>query len=122
LAVVRGKPIVSLPGFPVSAMIAFRAFVPHLLAKIAGALEPLDPTVRAIMKTRITGSASYRTFVRVRVTRTKGGYVAVPLKAQRSSLLTSMVNSNGIVAIPECVPAIDAGTEVTVALTGDLAR
>jgi molybdopterin biosynthesis enzyme len=59
--------------------------------------------------------------VRVKVKRMKNAYLAVPLKAQRSSLLTSMVNANGIVTIPESVSAIDAGTEVSVALTGDVA-
>ena len=121
LAVVRGKPVVSLPGFPVSAMIAFRAFVRPLLAKLVGAPEPLEPIVNATLRTRIIGSPNHRTFVRVRVKRVKDGYVAVPLRAQRASLLTSMVNANGIVIVPESVTAIDAGTEVSVALTGDLA-
>jgi molybdopterin molybdotransferase len=118
LAVVNGKPIVSLPGFPVSAMLGFRAFVRPLLARMVGASEPLEPTINAVLKEKITGLQDQRTFVRVRVKRVKDGYLAVPLKAQRSSLLTSMVDANGIVTIPESVPVIEAGTEVSVTLTG----
>jgi molybdopterin molybdotransferase len=120
LAVVGGKPIVSLPGFPVSAMLAFRTFVRPLLAKLVGAPEPLEPTIKAVLKEKITGTPNHRTFVRVSVSRVKDEYVATPLKAQRSSLLTSMVDANGVVNVPESAPVIEAGTEVSVTLTGDL--
>jgi molybdopterin molybdotransferase len=120
LAVVSGKPIVSLPGFPVSAMVAFRIFVRPLLAKLIGAPESFDPTLYAILTETISGTPGFRTFVRVMVKLVGGKYVATPLKAQRSSLLTSMVKANGIVAIPESTRSIEAGTEVSVALTGDL--
>jgi molybdopterin molybdotransferase len=119
LAVVEGKPVVSLPGFPVSAMLAFRVFVRPLLARLVGAPEPVDPTIRAVLKEKIRGMPGHRTFVRVRVSRGKDGYWAVPLKAQRSSLLTSMVDANGIVNVPESSPIIKAGVEVSVTLIGD---
>ena len=120
LAVVQGKPVVSLPGFPVSAMLAFRVFVRPLLANLVGAPEPVEPTVRAVLKEKIAGIPGHRTFVRVRVSRGKDGYSAVPLKAQRSSLLTSMVDANGIVNVLESSSIIKAGAEVTVTLTGDI--
>ena len=120
LAVVRGKPIVSLPGFPVSAMIAFRTFVPALVAKLSGAPALIEPTVRAVLKRRVRGIEGSRTFVRVKVRKLRGGYVAVPLEAQRSSVLTSMVNANGIVEVPEDIGSIRKGAEVSVMLTGDV--
>jgi len=121
VAVVKGKPVVSLPGFPVSAMLAFRVFVRPLLAKMVGAPELVEPTVKAVLKESVGGTAGSRTFVRVRVKRVGDGYVAFPLAAQRSSLLTSMVDANGIVTLPESVPLLEAGTEVSVTLTGSLA-
>lgn len=121
VAVVKGKPIVSLPGFPVSAMLAFRVFVRPLLAKLVGAPELPEPTVKAILKERVAGTPGSRTFVRVRVKKVGDGYVAVPLKAQRSSILTSMVDANGIVTLSESASSIEAGSEVSVTLTGNLA-
>lgn len=118
VAVVRGKPMVSLPGFPVSAILAFRAFVRPLLARLVGAAELPEPTVKAVLKERVFGTQGSRTFVRVRVKKLRDGYVAVPLKAQRSSLLTSMVGANGIVTLPESAALVEAGTEVSVTLTG----
>jgi molybdenum cofactor synthesis domain-containing protein len=120
LAVVKGKPVISLPGFPVSAMIAFRTFVRPLLAILGGAPEPVEPTIRAVLKEAITGFPAHRTFVRVRVRKVKTGYEAAPLKAQRSSQLSSMVGANGIVTVSEEAQPIKAGTVVTVTLTGDI--
>jgi len=121
VAVVKRKPVVSLPGFPVSAMLAFRVFVRPLLAKLVGAPEFPEPTVKAVLKERVSGMPGNRTFVRVRVKRVGDGYVAVPLKAQRSSILTSMVDANGIITLPESTRSFGADTEVSVTLTGNLA-
>jgi molybdopterin biosynthesis enzyme len=74
-----------------------------------------------VLKEGVRGTRGVRTFVRVRVKRVGDGYQAVPLKAQRSSILTSMVDANGIVTLSESAPVIEAGTEVSVTLTGDLA-
>jgi len=120
LAVVNRKPIVSLPGFPVSAIVAFKTFVRPLLAKLSGFPMPVERTIRAVLKERVSGAPNLRTFVRVRVEKVPEGFLAWPLKVQRSSLLTSMVDANGIVTIPESVGFIEAGEEVNVSLTGDI--
>jgi molybdopterin molybdotransferase len=120
LAVVNHKPIVSLPGFPVSAIVAFKIFVLPLLAKLSGFPMPVERSIRAVLKERIRGAPNLRTFVRVKVEKVQTGFLAWPLKVQRSSLLTSMVDANGIVTIPESVGAIEAGQEVDVSLTGDI--
>jgi len=120
LAIIKDKPVVSLPGFPVSAMIAFRVFVRPLIAKLSGFPDVPDPTVRAVLKERISGGAGLRTFVRVAVRRVQGRFVAEPLRVQRSSVLTSMINANGIVTIPESDIAYEAGTEVEVSLIGEV--
>ncbi len=120
LAVVNRKPIVSLPGFPVSAIVAFKTFVRPLLAKLSGFPMPDERTIRAVLKERVSGAPNIRTFVRVKVEKVQAGFLARPLKVQRSSLLTSMVDANGIVTIPESVGFIEAGEEVNVSLTGDI--
>ncbi len=120
LAVINGKPIVSLPGFPVSAIVAFKTFVPRLLTKMTGSPIPIESSIRAVLKERISGAPNLRTFVRVKVERGQTGFLAEPLKVQRSSVLASMVDANGIVTIPESVRAIEAGEEVEVILVGDV--
>ena len=120
LAVVNRKPIVSLPGFPVSAIVAFKTFVRPLLAQLSGFPMPVERSIRAVLKERISGAPNLRTFVRVKVEKGQSGFLASPLKVQRSSVLTSMVDANGIVTIPESVGSIEAGEEVDVSLTRDI--
>ena len=81
---------------------------------------PVERSVRAVLKERISGAPNLRTFVRVKVEKVEAGFLVCPLKVQRSSSLTSMVDANGIVTIPESVRAIEAGEEVDVSLTGDV--
>jgi molybdopterin molybdotransferase len=120
LAVVRGKPVVSLPGFPVSALVAFRIFVRPLIARLSGLPQAADPTVKAVLSSRISGGRGWRTFVRVAVRREQTGLIAEPLRSQKSSALTSMVNANGIVTIPESQGGYEAGQEVDVSLVGEI--
>lgn len=120
LAVVNGKPVLSFPGFPVSAIFAFRVFARPLIARMMGVREPVEPAVNAVLTDRVSGAPGYRTFVRVAVTRTENGFLAEPLKLQRSSVLMSMVGANGIVTIPEEVNAFEAGQTIDVELIGQV--
>jgi molybdenum cofactor synthesis domain-containing protein len=121
LAVVNGKPVLSLPGFPVSAIIAFRVFGRPLIARLRGSEDPIEPVVKAKLKERVSGPKGYRTFIRVKLSRTPEGLVAEPLKLQRSSVLMSMVEANGIVMIPEEIAGFDAGQQVDVIVIGEIA-
>lgn len=120
LAVVKGKPLLSLPGFPTSAMFAFRVFARPLVARMLGIRELVEPTVKATLHEKITGTLGLRTFVRVRVRKGADGFEAEPLKLQRASALMSMVGANGIVTVPEDAGAIEAGQSVDVTLIGDV--
>lgn len=120
LAVVNGKPVLSFPGFPVSAIFAFRVFARPLIARMMGVREQVEPTVKAVLSDRISGAPGYRTFVRVAVKKTENGFVAEPLKLQRASVLMSMVGANGIVTILEDVIAFEAGQTIDVALLGQV--
>ena len=120
LAVVNGKPVFSLPGFPVSAFFAFRTFVRPIIAKMLGVKELFESTANAVLSETITGAPGNRTYVRVIIKRSDQGLVAEPLKLQRSSVLMSMVRANGIVVIPEEVTAIERGETVTVMLIGEI--
>lgn len=122
LAIVKGKPILSFPGFPVSAMFAFRMVGRPLIARLLATQEALEPCVKAVLKERITGAKGYRTFVRVLLSRQRDGLVVAPLKSQRSSELMSMVSANGIVTIPESIDAYEAGDVVDVTVIGEIPR
>jgi len=120
LALVNGKPVFSLPGFPVSAIFAFRTFVRPIIAKMLGVKELFESTANAVLSETITGIPGNLTYVRVVVRQNGQGLIAEPFKLQRSSVLMSMVRANGIVTIPEEVTAIERGETVKVTLIGEI--
>ena len=115
LAVVNGKPVISLPGFPVSAMLAFSTFAQPLILKMLGTLPDPEAYVKALATKRIVGISGFRAFVRVQVREEQGRLVAEPLRSG-SSILTSLTRANGLVVVPENVEGFDEGAEVEVRL------
>ena len=116
LAVVNGKPVVSLPGLPVSAMFAFSTFVQPLILKMLGAEPDPQAKIRARTTKRIVGVPGFRTFIRVRVKEEDGKLVAEPLRTPGSGVLTTLTRANGIVVVPENVEGFDEGAEIEVQL------
>jgi len=116
LAVVEGKPIVSLPGLPVSAMFAFSTFVQPLILRMLGTEPDPQPKVKARITKRIVGVPGFRTFVRVLVREEEGKLHAEPLRTPGSGILTTLTRANGIVVVPENIEGFDEEAEVEVQL------
>jgi molybdenum cofactor synthesis domain-containing protein len=121
IAVINNKPILSLPGFPISTIFAFRVFGRPMIARLLGTEMLPDPVVKAVLSERITNSPGFTTFVRVRLRRVDHGLVAEPLKVQRSSVTMSIIAANGIITLPEEVHAIEAGQEIEAEVIGEIA-
>lgn len=116
LAVVDGKPVVSLPGFPVSAYVAFLELVQPLINFMLGTNPMPRPVVKAKLSKSIRGEFGTRVFARVLVTTTGAGYVAEPVKASSAAILNSLVQANGFVVVSEDVEGYEEGQEVDVEL------
>jgi molybdenum cofactor synthesis domain-containing protein len=116
LAIVQGRPIVSLPGHPVAAIIGFRVFALPLIRRMLGSTQDFGTMVKARLTRRIQSSFGMRTFVRVLVKKSSDGYVAEPVRTSGSSILSSMTKSNGVLAIADEREGIEAGEMVDVEL------
>ena len=115
LAIVSGKPVIGLPGYPVAAYLAYQCFAAPVLARLAGLPPPKPKTVRAIMKSPLKSSPALREYVRVTLKREGEKLMASPLKRGAGSVL-SLVRADGFCVLDQGLEGADAGQEVEIAL------
>ena len=117
-AVVKGKLVAMLSGFPVASVVGYEVFVkPAILKMVGGAEEPL-PRVRAVLTRRVTTPINVRSFVRVRLCRKGDKTYAEPLAVTGSGILSTLTRGNGLLVIPENREGYDEGDEVEVTALG----
>ena len=97
LGVANGKPVIVLPGYPVSAFFAFYTFGRPLLYKILRTGGP--PAARQVAKltSNVKLHIGMTTFVRVKILRGRGCFFAEPVSATGASLLSTLAYCDGIV-------------------------
>ena len=123
LAIVNGKPVIGLPGYPVSAYLAFENFVTPVLRRLSGewisaVVEPKN-MVKAVISRRMVSSLKHREYVRVKVGKVGGKLVAAPL-ARGAGAAMSLVRADGFCIIPQNSEGYEAGETVEVELYKDL--
>jgi len=116
LAVVNGKPVISLPGYPVSAYLAFVEFVKPLVAHMVRSDFLPEPVIKARLNRRIAGILGSRTYVRVRITLRNEEFTAEPVRTSGAGILSSLVQANGFIIIPENAEGYEEGQAVNVQL------
>ncbi|MDY0042611.1 MAG: molybdopterin biosynthesis protein, partial [Desulforhabdus sp.] len=115
LGMVKGKPVVGIPGYPVSAILAFEQFVRPLLLSIQGVPSQPFPQVEATLGRKMPSRLGLEEFVRVILGRVKGELVAMPLQ-RGAGVITSLTRADGILQVPQECEGYDAGEKVRVRL------
>ena len=115
-AVAKGKALIGLPGFPVSAMIAFTALVKPLILQLQG-LKQTDsgPEVTGKIAFRIETGRGARYYIPVNLVESQDGYAAYPLFGG-SGAISTLSLADGYVQVPEKKEFVDEGEEVQVRL------
>jgi len=111
---IKGKPLLGLPGNPVSSMITFELFARPAILKMMGKKSLTKPIVEAVIEGPIVNSDGRRIFARAVVEKRGGQYFARLTGPQGSGILTSMSRANGLVVVPEDKPRVEAGDVVQV--------
>ena len=114
LGVINGKPVVCLPGFPVSAFIAYCLFVKPLIFKMLGIKREYQMTVKGKLSRRLPGRLGRRVFVRVKLKTRDGDIIVEPLKTSGAGILSSLCKADGILIIPENLEGFEKGFDVDV--------
>ncbi|HLN09842.1 MAG TPA: molybdopterin biosynthesis protein [Xanthobacteraceae bacterium] len=118
LAVVEGKPIVVLPGFPTSAIFTFHAFVAPVIRAFAGLPAEAERTVEATIPVRIASELGRQEFVLVALIEGDDGPIAFPT-GKGSGAVTAFSQADGFVQVDALATVVDAGTPAKVTLLGD---
>ncbi|MCB9150552.1 MAG: molybdopterin biosynthesis protein [Caldilineaceae bacterium] len=121
LGTARGKALVGIPGYPVSAAMTFERIVTPLLYLWQGIEPPSLPRITATLTRKTLSPLGEDEFMRVTVGRVGERVVATPLGGG-AGVLMSLVKADGIVNIPRFSEGHNAGDAVTVALLHPPAR
>jgi molybdopterin molybdotransferase len=111
---IEGKPFFGLPGNPVSVFVSFEVFIRPALRKMMGRRQLFRPEVTARLEADVNGPRGKTQFARVRVRRTKEGWVATPTGGRGSNLISTVSRANALAIVPPGVEAAPAGSEVRV--------
>ena len=112
---VAEKPVFGIPGYPVSAIIAFEQFVQPLLHAWLGQPTPQRETVEVQPTKKIASKLGVEEFLRVKLGEVNGQIVATPLP-RGAGTITSITEADGIIRIPNHVEGINENENVSAEL------
>jgi putative molybdopterin biosynthesis protein len=105
IGTVRGKPVFGMPGYPVSAIIAFEQFVRPILKRMLGQPDPPVQTIEVAPTRKIASKLGVEEFLRVKLGQVGNRIVATPLP-RGAGCITSITEADGIIRIPNHIEGI----------------
>lgn len=121
LGKIDGKPVIGIPGFPVSAYIIMEKIVKQLVLSLQGVIHKQNIVVDSVLSRRVMSSLKYLEFVRVKLGLVGDKLIATPLTRGAGATM-SLVKADGILEIPQSVEGIEGGSIVKVELLKDQAE
>lgn len=109
-----GKPVVCLPGNPVSTSVTFLQFVRPVLDALEGATGSSTLRGRARLEHELTKKDGKRHFSRGVAVWTDGAWSVRVTGPQSSGMLSSLIEANCLIVVPESTERLDAGDEVEI--------
>jgi putative molybdopterin biosynthesis protein len=121
LGLAQGKPVLGIPGYPVSAVVTSELVVQPLLYTWLGLAPPRRPRITATMTRKVLSPLGLDEYLRVKLGKVGQRYVAAPLQ-RGAGIVMSLVRADGVVLIPRFSEGVHAGSTVEVELLRDLAE
>ena len=115
LGVVESKPVLGIPGYPVSAAVTCEKFLRPLIERMLGTSGQPRERTQALISRKVHSSLGEDEFLRVRLGRVGERTIAAPIQ-RGAGVVMSLVRADGIVTIPRFSEGVDAGEEVEVEL------
>ncbi len=110
-ALVQGKPLMGMPGYPTSCLINSYLFLLPAIRKMAHLPPRTRDSAQAKLGRRVPGSVGRKQFLTVRIENGE----AVPV-FKESGAITSIAEADGYIEIAENIDLLEKGETVTVTL------
>lgn len=111
----KNKPVLGIPGYPVSAIFCYQLFVRPLIELYLGAKLPKEEKIKGLLSRQLSSPVGVDEFVRVKVGKVGEKYIVSPL-GRGAGLLMSVVRADGYLWIPAGIEGFSPGKEVEVFL------
>lgn len=118
LGIIDNKPVIGVPGYPVSSYIAFENFVKPILLEMSGEVNK-NKYIKGIVSKRINSSLKHKEFIRVNIGIVEGKKIVTPI-SNGAGVTISLVKADGIGIVPRNVEGIEAGEEIEVKLLKEI--
>jgi molybdopterin molybdotransferase len=118
---IAGRPVIGLPGNPVSALVTFELFARPLLRAMLGLAGDGRLHLPARLSEQVHKDRERRAYLRVVVRSAAEGWEAIPAGGQGSAQLRPLAAANALLAVPEGEAAGEAGALYDATLLGALA-
>lgn len=121
LARAQGKPVIGVPGYPVSAYLVFELFVRPVILRMLGQSGDDRRTVRATLTRNVVSSLKNAEYVRMSLGKVGGKLVATPLERGAAQIM-SLVKADGLMFVDRYSEGYEGGAEVEVELRKPLSQ
>ncbi len=118
LGLVEGKPVIGIPGYPVSATIAYEQFAKPLVGALLCSGDTTRRQIKAVPVANIPSKLGVDEFLRVRLGKVSSSLIATPLP-RGAGIVTSLSKADGTIRIPRRSEGLMEGEEVSVELLRD---
>ncbi len=119
IGLINDKPIIGVPGYPVSAYIVFKQIVEPIISEYLRAKEQKIEVVEAILSRRLVSSLKHLEFVRMKLGNVSGKLIATPL-SRGAGVTMSLVKTDGVAIIDKEIEGIEAGETIKIELLKDI--
>jgi molybdopterin molybdotransferase len=113
LGKVCGKPVIGMPGQPVSSIVIYMTIVSPLIRRLAGLPPAQRATVTAVCGQNYASSPGREEYLMVDVSRNDNGYIINPVYG-KSGMITTISSATGMVRIPKNTEGLYRGQQVEV--------
>lgn len=121
LGIIDDTPLIGLPGYPISAIIAAEQFLKPLVFRMLGLTVKRREEIKVHMAHKVVSRLGDEEFLRVKLGNINGKIMAYPL-SRGAGVVTSLVEADALIRIPLLNEGVDFGEEVEAELLEDLNR